>query len=404
MILNILEARFNDILEKYVPGEVDSYIGMISRCADARYGDYQANFSMPLGKRLGKNPRELACVLSEEIRDACAADGLLEKVEVAGPGFLNFTISESWMLNHLQEAVTNSRLGVKPVSSPRKYVVDYSSPNVAKPMHVGHIRSTVIGDSICRMLRFLGHHVISDNHLGDWGTQFGMIIYGWKHFRDEEAYHRAPILELTRLYKLVRKITDYHATLKKIPLLQEKVCQQKMELASVSAQMASGEVAGDSEEQRKIRKKIQSQQNAVRAKLKDVEEDFRKAQETVESVQLCPEELTLYIQHEDIADAARHETERLHAGDSENRALWEKFMPVCLEEISRVYERLNITFTETLGESFYNEMLPGIVSDLQARGLARESDGALCVFLEGQDSPMLVRKRDGAYQIGRAHV
>ena len=99
-------------------------------------------------------------------------------------------------------------MGVAPVAEPRTFVVDFSAPNVAKPMHVGHIRSTVIGDALCRMLRFLGHRAISDNHIGDWGTQFGMILYGYKHFLDAEAYRRNPVEELARLYRMTRQLMD----------------------------------------------------------------------------------------------------------------------------------------------------------------------------------------------------
>ena len=133
---------------------------------------------------------------------------LCQPPEIAGPGFINLRVKDEWLIGRLTAAVGDPRLGIAPVAGPRTFVIDFSAPNVAKPMHVGHIRSTVIGDALCRVLRFLGHKVISDNHIGDWGTQFGMILYGWHHFRDEAAYRRNPVEELARLYRLVRRLMD----------------------------------------------------------------------------------------------------------------------------------------------------------------------------------------------------
>ena len=179
---------------------------MVRRSQDPKFGDYQANFAMPLGKQLGRPPREVAAEIVAQLH----VDDFCEPPEVAGPGFINLRLKDDWLAERLAAAVADPRLGVPKVDTPRTYVVDYSAPNVAKPMHVGHIRSTVIGDALCRMLRFLGHAVISDNHIGDWGTQFGMILYGYRNFRDEAAYQKAPVEELARLYRLVRRLMDYH--------------------------------------------------------------------------------------------------------------------------------------------------------------------------------------------------
>ena len=153
----------------------------------AKFGDYQANCAMSLGKRLGKPPREIAAQLVGvlDVSDFC------EPAEIAGPGFINLRIKDEWLAAQLASIRSHpERLGVATAEKPRTVVIDYSGPNVAKPMHVGHIRSTVIGDALYRILNFLGHRAISDNHLGDWGTQFGMIIYGYKHFIDRDALKR----------------------------------------------------------------------------------------------------------------------------------------------------------------------------------------------------------------------
>ena len=195
---------------------------------DAKLGDYQANCAMPLGKQIGTPPREVAEKIVERLAAAPGWESLCETPEIAGPGFINLRLTGGWLKEGLQRASRNGeQLGVQPATRPRRYVIDYSSPNVAKPMHVGHIRSTVIGDALCQVLRCLGHEVISDNHIGDWGTQFGMIIYGYKNFVDESALAAAPVAELSRLYKLVNQIGDHQSTVaEKIPALNEKIAQQ----------------------------------------------------------------------------------------------------------------------------------------------------------------------------------
>jgi arginyl-tRNA synthetase len=303
-LLPNLQARFRQALAA-LTDQPEPWLEMIRRAQDARFGDYQANFAMGLGKQLHKRPRDLAAeVLARlDVADLC------QPPEVAGPGFINLRLRDEWLVQRLTAALNDPRLGVEPAAQPRTYVIDFSAPNVAKPMHVGHIRSTVIGDALCRTLRFLGHRVISDNHIGDWGTQFGMIIYGYKHFLEPDAYRTRPVQELARLYRLVRQLA--------------------------------------------------------------------------EDPQVGP--------------ATQAETARLHAGDAENQRLWREFMPYCLEDIQRIYRRLDVRFDHALGESYYHGMLPGVVEELRRRGIARESQGAVCVFLEGQPAPMIVQKQDGAY-------
>ena len=206
-ILFELKSRFRRALSSLVedPAAMAELLDLVRQSQEAKFGDYQANFAMPLGKRLGRPHREVAQEVASrlEISDFCLPP------EIAGPGFINLRLRDDWLATRLAAAVSDPRLGVAAVERPRTYVIDYSAPNVAKPMHVGHIRSTVIGDSLYRTLGFLGHHVISDNHVGDWGTQFGMILYGYKHFRDDEAYRKDPVDELARLYRLVRQLMDY---------------------------------------------------------------------------------------------------------------------------------------------------------------------------------------------------
>lgn len=171
--------------------------GSVTPAADARFGDYQSNAALILGKQLGENPRAIA----QRLCDLWVPSDLCEPPTIAGPGFLNFSLKPEAIAQRTAELLNDERLGVARAEALRKVVIDFGSPNVAKPMHVGHIRSTVIGDAIARIASFLGHDVIRDNHIGDWGTQFGMVIYGWKNLLDRAALEQHPIAELVRIYK-----------------------------------------------------------------------------------------------------------------------------------------------------------------------------------------------------------
>ncbi|MEM7446860.1 MAG: arginine--tRNA ligase [Myxococcota bacterium] len=279
------------------------------------HGDYQVNGMIPLAKRLRRPPLEMAAPVAEALRERPE----FLSAEVAGPGFINLRLDAAWMARLLNEDLGDPRLGVPEVETPKSIVVDYSSPNIAKQMHVGHIRSTVIGDSVSRTLRFVGHRVTRDNHLGDWGTQFGLLLVGMRAFGDETALAKNAIVELERVYRLA----------------------------------------------------------SARAKEDDT-----------------------------FAAAAREELAKLQAGDSDNLALWKRFVATTREVLEEMYARLDVEFDIWLGESTYNSMLGDVVALLIDRGLAREDDGAVGIFwnevdapksLRNQKEPFLVRKRDGAY-------
>ena len=176
--------------------------GEVTAAADTRFGDYQANAAMVLAKQAKANPRELAA----KIADYFEAGDICEKPEIAGPGFLNFRLKPEWVSQQLRHLTGDARCGVPATEQPRRIIIDFSSPNIAKPMHVGHIRSTILGDALARIARFVGHEVVTDNHLGDWGTQFGKVLYGWKHLLDRAALERDPIAEMTRLYREVNAL------------------------------------------------------------------------------------------------------------------------------------------------------------------------------------------------------
>ena len=324
-----IEGLSRDGVASISAAEIPALLEQVRETADAAFGDYSGTMAMALAKRAGAKPRDVAVEIIRRLQSAPGYADLFEPPgDPVGPGFINVRVRDDALAAAVGHAVADERLGVTAVAEPQRVVVDFSSPNVAKPMHVGHIRSTVIGDAIARILRFRGHHVITDNHLGDWGTQFGMILWGWKHCRDDAAFDADPTAELGRLYRLVRKVAD--------------------------------------------------------AKPEELAAD--------------PVAAALVAAHPDAAREVLAETAKLHEGDPENRALWERFMPVCRGEIDRIYQRLHVTFDHTLGESFFHPLLGGVVADLLAAGLARESRGAIGVFLGGEDDPpLLIRKADGAF-------
>lgn len=285
---------------------------LVRQSAKVQFGDYQANGVMGAAKKMGIPPRQLA----EKILEQLDITDIAEKVEIAGPGFINIFLSPAWVAQQAENALADAHLNVSKVE-PKTIVIDYSSPNVAKQMHVGHLRSTIIGDASARTLSFLGHNVVRANHLGDWGTQFGMLI----------------------------------------AFLEKK-----------------------------------QNENAADMALSDLEMFYREAKK-------C------YDEDEAFALRARNYVVKLQGGDEYCRTMWRKLVDITMQQNQETYKRLNVTLTEDdiMGESLYNPMLPGIVADLKAKGLAVESEGATVVFLdeyknkEGEPMGVIIQKKDGGY-------
>lgn len=378
-LIETLQARFAQALTGWVdqPAEHAQRIGP---ARESRFGDYQANIAMPLAGKLGMKPMDIA----NKIVANLTIDDLCLQPEVLAPGFINLRLKPEVLTQAVQSAMSDDRLGVSQCAKPLNYVIDYSAPNVAKPMHVGHIRSTVIGDSLTRILRFLGHNVVTDNHLGDWGTQFGMIIYGYKHFVSPAAFETAPVPELSRLYRLVQQLIGYQDAVKSRPAAVEAIAKAKDKLKLTEAHAAGN---------KKADKEIKAATRAVT----DAEVELKSLDNKIAQVDGSQAIKTLAIEHADLETRAQLETVKLHQGDAENLALWHKFMPLCLGELEQIYHRLNVTFDYQYGESFYHPMLEPLVKRLVDSGLAKTSDGALCIFIEGYDAPMIVRKADGAF-------
>lgn len=379
-ILSTLKSRFATALAT-LTDEPDSLLDMIRPSGDPKFGDFQANCAMPLANKLAKSPRDIAA----EIVTALDVADLCDTPEVAGPGFINLKLKDDWLCSQINSIAGNDRLNAVATDKPKHVVVDFSSPNVAKPMHVGHLRSSVIGDSICRTLKFAGHKVTSDNHVGDWGTQFGMIIYGYRNFLNAEAYADHAVDELARLYKLVNQLTDYHSAQTQLDGLKTTLQEKQSLLTQTEADADSAD--------KKTKKTLKGLRKNVEAATKAIES----AVEKIETVDADPKLKALADQHPNVARLARLETSKLHSGDRDNQKLWDEFLPACLNALNQVYERLDVSFDLTLGESYYNPMLANVVASLKEKGLATDSDGAVCVFLEGNDAPFIIQKTDAAF-------
>jgi len=301
-----LKSHINHIIQDaFNKADIEQDPMSVTEATKPEFGDYQFNGAMALSKKLGKNPREIAT----DILKYLDFSGALQKAEIAGPGFINLWLNPLWLAKQCDEALDNDRLGIELRHEPMKVVVDYSGPNMAKQMHVGHIRSTIIGDTIANLLTFLGDEVIRQNHIGDWGTQFGMLI----------AY-----------------------------------LEEIAEDGSVS--------------------------------LKDLEQFYKDAK-------------TRFDTDVDFANKAREYVVKIQSGDAHCLNLWQKFIDISLGHCEEVYEKLNVNLTrdDVRAESFYNDDLSQVINDLQVANKLQVSDGAKCVFLEGQEIPVIVQKSDGGY-------
>ena len=390
-ILAELRSRFSVALKKVQPDAAGTQIEKLSNLVlpsqDTKFGDYQANCAMPLGKQLSLPPRQVA----EQLLAALDVSDICNPPEIAGPGFINLRGLDTWLIEQLAKLQKNPKqLGIDPSSVAKTYLLDYSSPNVAKPMHVGHIRSTVIGDALCNVLRQLGHRVISDNHIGDWGTQFGMILYGYKHFADEEALESNSVAELSRLYKLVHQLIDYHSALQeKIPAIEKLILEHVHRLED----MHDTTILEDPKEQKKATKLLRQ----TETQLAELRSNLDSLRNKVAVIDEDPQLARYASEHPNIGKSVLAETAALHQGDSTNVGLWKRFLPACLIEIEATYKRLGVTFDHTLGESFYQDRLANVIKNLDEKGLIQESEGANCVFLKGFKAPFIVQKKDGAF-------
>ncbi|MFZ9010431.1 MAG: arginine--tRNA ligase, partial [Anaerohalosphaeraceae bacterium] len=315
--------RLTDILEKRISQAIQTVTGqpdcpaLVALSKNPKFGDYQANGVMAAAKKAKTNPRQLA----EQIIGQLELDDICEPPEIAGPGFINLRLKDDFLANRLLEINSdNDRLGIEKVESPQTVVVDYSGPNIAKQMHVGHLRSTIIGDCISRLYEFEGNTVIRQNHIGDWGTQFGMLIALLKkqHPHILENPDSVEIADLESFYQDAKSKSDNDRT---------------------------------------------------------------------------------------FAQTARDEVVKLHKHDKDTMVVWKHIVDESRKHYLPIYQDLSVTLShnDERGESFYAEKLASVVDRMQNKGLATESNGAICVFpgdfkkKDGAPLPFIIQKSDGAF-------
>jgi arginyl-tRNA synthetase len=311
-VIDILEERISAAMAAVT--EREDCAAIVRPATDAKFGDYQANGVMALAKQLKTNPRKLA----EQVVEKLDISDICEQPEIAGPGFINLRLKPDFIADRLLDINNDSKnLAIEKVTKSKNIVVDFSAPNIAKEMHVGHLRSTIIGDCICRLLEFLGHNVIRQNHIGDWGTQFGMLTYYLDYSKKGHAQYLG---------------------------------------------------------------------------IEDIEEFYREAK-------------NLFDSDPKFANKSREYVVLLQSGDAHVIFNWEVIRRDSILQCQQMYEKLAVNLNEKdiHGESEYNDDLSGVVEELKKKGLAVESDGAVCVFPEGFKNkegdrlPFIIQKSDGAY-------
>jgi arginyl-tRNA synthetase len=301
-----IKSQLNQIISKALEdAKIETKDIAVSDATKPEFGDYQFNGAMKLARVLRKNPREIATSIIKEIDSP-----MIAKAEVAGAGFINIWLDDSWLSDQANSILTDKRVGVGLVENPQRVVVDYSGPNMAKQMHVGHLRSSIIGDTLATLLEFLGDEVIRQNHIGDWGTQFGMLI----------AY-------------------------------------------------------------------LEEQGADANQNLKDLEQFYKDAK-------------IRFDQSEEFANRAREYVVKIQSGDKYCLSLWKKFIDTSLGHCEEVYSKLgvNLTRNDVRAESFYNSDLPNIIKILKEKNISTNSNGAECVFIDGEDKPpVIIQKGDGGF-------
>lgn len=301
----MLETKITALVRQAAGGHADD-CGIVAP-ENSQFGHYTTNAALKLARARKKPPMEIAAAMKRELE----RHALFQKIEVASPGFINMWLNEKTLRDELNTILRQgNRYGSSTRGRGKTVIVDYSSPNVAKPMNVGHLRSTIIGQTLVNLLQFEGFRVIGDSHVGDWGTQFGTLIVAFKKWGDEKQFKKDQVAHLVALY---------------------------------------------------IR--------------------FHREAET----------------HETLFTAAREATRALQAGDKANRTLWRIFVKASMREFNRTYKRLGVRFDKTLGESFYEPLLAGVVADAMSTRVARRDEGAIKIFFDNRLPPFVIEKSDGSH-------
>ena len=331
--IELLESAFRSAIAAALGDDYAETDPIIKSSQNPQFGDYQANFAMGLAKRLGRKPRDLA----QDVVDALDLSAVAEPADVAGPGFINIRLKPE-ALGRLLDAMDDDELGVQPDPDPHSVAIDLCGVNVAKQMHVGHLRSTIIGDAIARIYERCGRKVFRENHLGDWGLPIAMVIDQLR--RAGTDLDRLTLTELDRAYR-------------------DAQLSAKADIRGLARAMESP--------------------HAGPHRRAELEEQNAGAHEALES--------------------AKRTLVQLQQGDREVRADWEKLIRVTMDAVYESYELLNVRLgpENNRGESFFRDRLPDVIDAFVREGVAEEDEGALVVRFEDRDRPLLIRKSDGGF-------
>jgi arginyl-tRNA synthetase len=361
---------------------------LISVSQNEKFGDYQSNAAMGLAKQVAEktgqktNPRAIAEQIKANLNLGDMADA--EEVTIAGPGFINVRLSPAWLNKQLQIIVTDERLGIQPTSNPQKVVVDYSGPNIAKEMHVGHLRSTIIGDAVARLIEFRGDTVIRQNHIGDWGTQFGKVILAIWTIANSRRRGEPEFLR--------QFATDLAAAVK------QKNDAARKRLVEEAARRHQENLDADPEGRLFFEVFLNQYEPSL--------EELQPIYQAINAIESAPEAEQILITHKrhgerKLSEQSKLVTSFLQKGGFENHqefTAWKKVRDATMESVQKIYDRLGVSLkkSDERGESAYNDDLPKVVAELRRAGLAVESEGAIAVFVDGQDKPPLIIEKSGS--------
>jgi len=412
-ITAILDQKFRQAIRAAFDLDADP---MVAPAQNEKFGDYQANAAMSLAKTVAErtgqkiNPRQVA----EQIKARLDLGDIATETSIAGPGFINVKLNPAWLADRLRDATAQAALGVERVGTPQTVVVDYSGPNIAKQMHVGHLRSTIIGDAIARTLDFLGHKVIRQNHLGDWGTQFGRVVL---------AMWYEAVFDRTGNHRLLDDLIDRQrgAALTQAEKIIDQEDDAKLKAAKAEFEATIASIVRDIaplhqrfiEEDPDGTRYFQPYLNENKLDLDELE----RAYVFVSALTSNPEAEQTSITHpthgrQTLAGLPRLTTTFIQnpslPENEQERLAWEKARRITLDACNELYRRLSVQLAEPgvqeepleRGESFYNPFLPDVVKDLLTAGIARESAGATVITVPGFEAPLIIEKGSGGYLYG----
>jgi len=390
-----LQQAFRTAISTAFGIDADPLVGVSQ---NEKFGDYQSNAAMGLARQISEktgkktNPRAVA----EQIKGALQLGPLAQEISIAGPGFINVRLDPIWLAGQLNGVLADARLGIDVIPSPRTVVVDYSGPNVAKQMHVGHLRSTIIGDAISRVLEFEGDRVIRQNHIGDWGTQFGRVVLAMWY---EAVFHATQPELLANLIERQQSAARALAHDQDKARFDESIAELVREIAPLHQRLIDEDPDGE----RYFIPYLTAGTLAL--------DELERAYVFVSTLTDHPEAARTIIIHPRHGPRPLGELPRLtttfiqNPDDPANRQellAWQKSRTITLEACDEIYRRLDVKLRpeDERGESFYNAMLPSVVKDLLATGVATESEGAIVIFNEGSETPLIIQKSGGGYLYG----